>query len=968
MSSPKPTASTEDSGRIKQEAAAATKAESTTSNGSESKMNDEKSGEDRDGGIIVPHDHDVLSGRGNSVNHHPGNEYFRSLVRHHKLAYVRCPKPQKEQFSKLIVSTVRDREPPGRFLKQNSGTKLWYNIGTQKALDKTRQALREGAPATVAGLMLSQGLTPSHAAAAGLTPSQAVSTLSGVSGENEMIGNPPATTNGGNPFLAHPAHAHAAAVASQQQQQHLAAAAHSGMVNRSYYHAAAAAAVGAGMTNYPNSPKPPSASKEVTEAPSASAPKGGQPPPQSPQTNPRLPPSSTAGAPSYPPPPANSDEAMKYHAAQVVRMAAAHPAAGNGSSNNSSASGNFGSSASLAAAAGTFNPVLLEHIMAQHRGGSVPPPSDWNSGRPSAPAAGGRNEYYAGYPPAPGGAPQHEDTHGKSQRQEAYISHLQERIQQQERQLLTLCSHILLSPPAPPPPGGGGSMGVNPSPPTSSLSSGNPSAPASSASASPLHNGISHPQYAAAAKMNAAAAVANINATAAAVKEIQSYANPGDRSRLAITAPSPFAGLATPSSAAASAAAAAPKPAKAGATTTPTNGTAAVKEEAAVTSSTGAAKSPAPTPEKSSDDGDAIAALLSLGIGKSPTSSSPTNSAAGAVPAATSESDDSISKKKRTSASGRRTLPLKKKQIQQENSAKAAAHTAAANTFHQQALAQQQQAQQQAQQQQHLHHVASQQQAPPPRQQPPKALSINPMMMPNQRAVIPKPPVDMGQAPELYLYGETPIHDPHVHVSIEQISFLFSSMCDSKIFFLLPVSPQVQNLTLSLQFLIRFPISKTGCIVWPRGFDERTPGQRVVPSFGPQQSPALQELSKTHETPRGQGHCTGCAANPAKSPRTIFGKDQDCRWFHEQLLDTNYLQERRRKGITGVARKGYTQLGSPTVEFSSFQSTRSRESCGLFGKRISFWRRIWRNKFVGPDHGRGAIGRFGLIIRKGNRG
>ena len=94
--------------------------------------------EDETGGIITPHDHDVLSGRGNSVNHHPGNEYFRSLVRHHKLAYVRCPKPQKEQFSKLIVSTVRDREPPGRFLKQNPSTKLWYNIGTQKALDKTR--------------------------------------------------------------------------------------------------------------------------------------------------------------------------------------------------------------------------------------------------------------------------------------------------------------------------------------------------------------------------------------------------------------------------------------------------------------------------------------------------------------------------------------------------------------------------------------------------------------------------------------------------------------------------------------------------------------------------------------------------------------------------------------------------------------------------------------------------------------
>lgn len=69
---------------------------------------------------------------------------FRSLVRHHKVAYVGCPKPQKEQFSKMIVSTIHDRQPPGRFLKQNPTTKLWHNIGAQKSLDKTRQALREG--------------------------------------------------------------------------------------------------------------------------------------------------------------------------------------------------------------------------------------------------------------------------------------------------------------------------------------------------------------------------------------------------------------------------------------------------------------------------------------------------------------------------------------------------------------------------------------------------------------------------------------------------------------------------------------------------------------------------------------------------------------------------------------------------------------------------------------------------------
>ena len=99
-----------------------------------------------DQGIVTPHDHDVLSGRGNFVNYHAGNEHFRALVRKHKVAYVACPKPQKGKFSRMIVDEIRSRNPPGRFLKQDPATKLWYDIGEKKALDKTRQALREGAP------------------------------------------------------------------------------------------------------------------------------------------------------------------------------------------------------------------------------------------------------------------------------------------------------------------------------------------------------------------------------------------------------------------------------------------------------------------------------------------------------------------------------------------------------------------------------------------------------------------------------------------------------------------------------------------------------------------------------------------------------------------------------------------------------------------------------------------------------
>ena len=58
-------------------------------------------------------------------------------------------KNQKAIYSKLIYDEIRAMNPPGRFLKQDADTKLWSDIGEKNALDKTRQALREGAPELV---------------------------------------------------------------------------------------------------------------------------------------------------------------------------------------------------------------------------------------------------------------------------------------------------------------------------------------------------------------------------------------------------------------------------------------------------------------------------------------------------------------------------------------------------------------------------------------------------------------------------------------------------------------------------------------------------------------------------------------------------------------------------------------------------------------------------------------------------
>jgi len=113
--------------------------------------------------IQKPHRHDVLSGRGNSFNNHPGNEFFRSLIKQYKVSYVTTPKSQKPKFSKMIYETIRAQDPPGRFLKQDKTTNLWYEISYRKAVDKTRQALREGAPEIKQKIFVSSVL---HSAAA----------------------------------------------------------------------------------------------------------------------------------------------------------------------------------------------------------------------------------------------------------------------------------------------------------------------------------------------------------------------------------------------------------------------------------------------------------------------------------------------------------------------------------------------------------------------------------------------------------------------------------------------------------------------------------------------------------------------------------------------------------------------------------------------------------------------------------
>mmetsp|Transcript_15375 Transcript_15375/g.22900 ORF Transcript_15375/g.22900 Transcript_15375/m.22900 type:complete len:176 (-) Transcript_15375:68-595(-) len=99
----------------------------------------------RGGPISVPEPMDVLSGRGGAVNSHEGNKRYRELVNLMKAEYLSdtTRKNQKTQIAANIVWTIRNSKLPGRFLKQDPETNMWYEIGDKAAFRKTGQALRE---------------------------------------------------------------------------------------------------------------------------------------------------------------------------------------------------------------------------------------------------------------------------------------------------------------------------------------------------------------------------------------------------------------------------------------------------------------------------------------------------------------------------------------------------------------------------------------------------------------------------------------------------------------------------------------------------------------------------------------------------------------------------------------------------------------------------------------------------------
>eukprot|EP00581_Thalassiosira_minuscula_P001800 CAMPEP_0183745140 /NCGR_PEP_ID=MMETSP0737-20130205/66088_1 /TAXON_ID=385413 /ORGANISM="Thalassiosira miniscula, Strain CCMP1093" /LENGTH=485 /DNA_ID=CAMNT_0025980799 /DNA_START=1345 /DNA_END=2802 /DNA_ORIENTATION=- len=93
--------------------------------------------------IAIPGIHDCLMGRGGGTNHHPGNKRFRAMTEAKKPKYLASKRLDKPIVAMEIIHEWRALHPPGRFLKQDAVTKMWYDVGDQKAREKTSQALRE---------------------------------------------------------------------------------------------------------------------------------------------------------------------------------------------------------------------------------------------------------------------------------------------------------------------------------------------------------------------------------------------------------------------------------------------------------------------------------------------------------------------------------------------------------------------------------------------------------------------------------------------------------------------------------------------------------------------------------------------------------------------------------------------------------------------------------------------------------
>ena len=97
--------------------------------------------------IAEPGDHDCLVRQGGKMRHHSGNQRYQRLLDANKgvhlIWFTTDPPSDWSLVARHIVSGWRALDPPGRFLEQDSKTKLWNDVGDKEAYEETSQALQK---------------------------------------------------------------------------------------------------------------------------------------------------------------------------------------------------------------------------------------------------------------------------------------------------------------------------------------------------------------------------------------------------------------------------------------------------------------------------------------------------------------------------------------------------------------------------------------------------------------------------------------------------------------------------------------------------------------------------------------------------------------------------------------------------------------------------------------------------------
>lgn len=104
-----------------------------------------KSSAASEGGVITPHENDVLMGRGGKNNTHIGNEKLREMARNMREVYIKSRKKEKTNMARQLVHRVFALTPPGRFLQRDPVTMAWEEVDMDTARHKTSQCLRDAA-------------------------------------------------------------------------------------------------------------------------------------------------------------------------------------------------------------------------------------------------------------------------------------------------------------------------------------------------------------------------------------------------------------------------------------------------------------------------------------------------------------------------------------------------------------------------------------------------------------------------------------------------------------------------------------------------------------------------------------------------------------------------------------------------------------------------------------------------------